>query len=281
MDFQSLTSLKKSGILSEGPYCLVLAEDAVEIPSTVAHHLSLGFSKVLLALPKGVTRVKNLSEHCLSFPKEGTLDALLNTLTNALPKGTWLGLVYNAEYLFFPFSDQRNIKEVCTHVEEERRHTIFCHIVDLYAADLTQAQNGVSRERAHFDTSGYYALPRWHMGTKLSRQIQIFGGLRRRFEEHVTWEKRRIDRVSLFRTGLSGSITPDLRFSNPESNTYTSPWHHSLTASICSFRAAKALATNPGSASAIDTFMWPHSEKFSWSSQQLLEHGFMEPGQWF
>jgi hypothetical protein len=65
-------------------------------------------------------------------------------------------------------------------------------------------------------------------------------------------------------------------------NTYTCPWHHSmLTAAICSFRVAKALRTNPGSRYDIADFRWQKSERFNWSSLQLLELGLMEPGQWF
>jgi hypothetical protein len=37
---------------------------------------------------------------------------------------------------------------------------------------------------------------------------------------------------------------------------------------VCSFRTAKALNGNP------------RSTKFEWHSQQLMDLGFMEPGQW-
>jgi hypothetical protein len=64
-------------------------------------------------------------------------------------------------------------------------------------------------------------------------------------------------------------------------NTYACPWHHSLTGAICSFRVAKALRTNPGSRHDISDFRWHKSERFNWSSLQLMELGLMEPGQWF
>ncbi|MCB1328747.1 MAG: hypothetical protein KDK28_04485, partial [Maritimibacter sp.] len=59
------------------------------------------------------------------------------------------------------------------------------------------------------------------------------------------------------------------------------PWHHNLTAAIVSFRTAKALKTNPGSTYDIKTFRWRNSVPLEWSSQQLLDLGLMEPGQWF
>jgi hypothetical protein len=64
-------------------------------------------------------------------------------------------------------------------------------------------------------------------------------------------------------------------------NTYACPWHNNLTAAVCSFRTAKALRTNPGSRDAIQTFDWHNSTPFAWHSQQLMDLGLMEPGQWF
>jgi len=74
---------------------------------------------------------------------------------------------------------------------------------------------------------------------------------------------------------------PDHTFNEPEYNTYACPWHHNLTAAVCSFRTAKALKRNPGSTFEIDTFKWHNSAPFEWHSQQLLDLGLMEPGQWF
>ena len=70
-------------------------------------------------------------------------------------------------------------------------------------------------------------------------------------------------------------------FSEEEWNTYACPWHNNLTAAVCSFRTAKALRTNPGSRRAIRSFHWHNSVRFSWQSQQLMDLGLMEPGQWF
>ncbi|NCU20168.1 hypothetical protein EOM89_05410, partial [Candidatus Falkowbacteria bacterium] len=63
--------------------------------------------------------------------------------------------------------------------------------------------------------------------------------------------------------------------------TYSCPWHHNLTAAVVSFRVAKALKANPGSSHAIASFRWAGSQRFDWQSQQLMDLGLMEPGQWF
>ena len=64
-------------------------------------------------------------------------------------------------------------------------------------------------------------------------------------------------------------------------NTYACPWHNNITAAVCSFRTAKALRSNPGSRFDIQNFRWHNSMPFEWQSQQLMDLGLMEPGQWF
>ena len=112
--------------------------------------------------------------------------------------------------------------------------------------------------------------------------MDFFGGLRRRFEEHVPYDRRRIDRVALFRSRTKGlEMRADGTCSEDEYNTYQCPWHHNLTCTLVSFRDAKALTQNPGSRRAINTFCWHNSVPFEWSSRQLMDLGLMEPGQWF
>ena len=76
-------------------------------------------------------------------------------------------------------------------------------------------------------------------------------------------------------------LRPDFTFSDEEYNTYACPWHHNITTAIASFRTAKALRTNSGSRFDIGSFRWHNSTPFEWHSQQLMDLGLMEPGQWF
>ena len=114
-----------------------------------------------------------------------------------------------------------------------------------------------------------------------SLTFDFFGGLRWRFEEHVPADRRRIDRIGLFRAKPGLRLRGDHTFSEAEYNTYACPWHNNLTAAICSFRAAKALRTNAASRFEVGSFLWPSSERFTWGSRQLLDLGLMETGQWF
>ena len=166
---------------------------------------------------------------------------------------------------------------------EERREAMLTYVIDLYAGDLKTSPGAVSLDHAYLDKSGYYALARTNpaTGKPFDRQLDFFGGLRWRFEEHVPSGKRRIDRIGLFRAKPGLRLKADHTLSDEEFNTYACPWHNNLTAAICSFRTAKALKRNPGSSFDINTFNWRNSIEFEWHSRQLLELGLIEPGQWF
>lgn len=279
--------LENGGLaVSGGPVAIVIAEDAVEIEATLAHLARLGFAEILLLLPQGIDPAPEPGPariHLVRFDPfaEGMPGRAVNPVIAAVP-GRWIHYCYNGEFLFFPFCETRSITEMLSFHTEERRAAMLCFVVDLYAGDLDAAADGVSRAEAHFDRIGYFALGRHGPdGGRLERQFDFYGGLRWRFEEHVPPERRRIDRVALFRAGRGLQLHDDHTLSEAELNTVSCAWHHNLTAAICSFRTAKALRTNPGSAFEITGFRWGGSERFGWTSSQLMEHGLMEPGQWF
>ena len=269
----------------QGPVALILIEDDVAVAQTISHHANAGFARIVTFcapeqilptdLPDTIDRVD------FDISAEDALEVIVNTMIKALPD-QWLYYCYNAEYLFYPFCETRSVGEMLTFMREERRDTVMSSVVDLYAKDLNAHPDGVDHDSAHFDKSGYYALAREDAdGETLERQVNIFGGLRWRFEEHIPKARQRTDRISFFRAQPGLQMLADREFNIAEYNTYSCPWHNNLSAAICSFRTAKALRRNPGSRAAITTFHWPQSERFTWQSQQLLDLGLMEPGQWF
>ena len=277
-----------AAVLARGPIALILIEDMVEVESTIRHHLSLGFRGVLVLAPSSMTLPDDLAgrvHHIVyNMQKPGALTNAINPIIAACPPTTWLFYCYNAEYLFFPFCETRSVGEMLAFHTEERRSAMLCYVVDLYAPDLSRNPNAVSLSEAQLDRSGYYALARpdpAHPGTVMERQLDFFGGLRWRFEEHVPADRRKIDRIALFRAAKGLKLRPDHTFNVAEYNTYACPWHHNITAAIASFRTAKALKLNPGSTYDIPTFQWHNSVPFNWQSQQLMDLGLMEPGQWF
>ncbi|WP_339109852.1 hypothetical protein [Thioclava sp. GXIMD4216] len=290
MLFSSLDDLASKGqsLFAKGPVALILVEDEVELDSTLAHHLNCGFREVIAFMPQALPLPEGFEArvHRVDYDthEPGATVAAVNLAISLTPPKVWLYYCYNAEYLFYPFSETRRVGEMLAFHTEERRPAMLTYVIDLYTADLEANPNGVSREDAMLDRAGYYALarldPENHNHPK-ERQLDFFGGLRWRFEEHVRENRRKIDRIGLFSAAQGLTLRADHTFSDEEYNTYSCPWHHNLTGAILSFRAAKALKTNPGSSWAIQDFRWYNAEPFQWNSQQLLDLGLIEPGQWF
>ena len=74
---------------------------------------------------------------------EGALQRAVNAVIAAAP-GIWLYYCYNAEYLFYPFSESRTIGEMLTFQTEERRDAVLSYVIDLYAGDLDEFPNAVA-----------------------------------------------------------------------------------------------------------------------------------------
>ena len=275
--------------LAKGPIAILLIEDDTAVARTLEHHLNAGFKLVLALSPEPLPnhllpkepdeRIVNLIHNSRQGNAHVTA---VNALIEAVPPDTWLYYGYNAEFLFYPFSEHRGVGEMLAFHAEERRSAMLTYVIDLYAPDLRRFPDAVSLEEAMFDRGGYYTLGRrGRDGIYKERQFDFYGGLRWRFEEHVPKDRRRIDRIALFRTKPGLELLPDHRMNDEEYNTYSCPWHHNLTAAVASFRVAKALLRNPGSRGHIRSFTWRNSQPFRWTSQQLMDFGLMEPGQWF
>ncbi|MEM8801391.1 MAG: glycosyltransferase family 2 protein [Pseudomonadota bacterium] len=287
MRFDGLEQLTRDAAVkaAKGPVAAIIAEDDVEVAATIAHHAERGFKTIFLFAPAELELPFQIEAgvHRVDFPTmaDGAAFTIVNALNAKLPEKTWLYYCYNAEFLFYPFSENRTVGELLAFHTEERRFSMLAYVIDVYAGDLGQADNAVSLEDAHLDRSGYYALAREDETGKKERQLNFHGGLRWRFEEHIEEARRKIDRISLVRTRHDIHLRRDHTWSDEELNTYSCPWHHNLTAAIVSFRTAKALRVNPASRFEINSFRWHNSVPFEWQSQQLLNLGLMEPGQWF
>lgn len=289
MRYSNLGNFLRHGrtVLAKGPVALVFVEDEIEIDSTLRHHLASGFRAVVVFMPEDFALAEDVAPlvHRVTHDMARSDDHVttINRIIDTCP-GLWLYYCFNAEYLFYPFCETRTVGELLTFHAEERRDAMLSYVIDLYAGDLARHPAAVSLEDAHMDRSGYYALARGdsqNHGHPKERQLDFFGGLRWRYEEHIPAPRRKIDRIALFRAKPGLRLRDDHTFDDEEYNTYACPWHNNLTSAIVSFRTAKALKRNPGSTFDIDTFMWHNSTPFEWHSRQLLDLGLMEPGQWF
>ncbi|MEM7074084.1 MAG: hypothetical protein AAGA28_14185 [Pseudomonadota bacterium] len=273
--------------LAKGPVALVFIEDEVEVDSTLRHHIDTGFDPVIALMPAPFKLAPDVTRKVLRVTHDrANGDDYVTTVNKVIAAGPglWMYYCFNAEYLFFPFCETRTVSEMLRFHSEERRDAMLSYVVDLYAGDLDACPNAVSLEDAHLDKSGYYALSRAdpdNPGQAKVRQLDFHGGLRWRYEEHIPPDRRKIDRISLFRAKPGLELRRDHTFNDEEMNTYACPWHHNLTATVASFRAAKALKSNPGSTFDIHNFRCHTSTRFEWHSRQLLDLGLMEPGQWF
>ena len=181
---------------------LFRSEDLIEVDTTIRHHQQLGFKTVPVFAPDALDLPDRLESKIHRITYDMTADGATQTAVNAIIKAapdTWLYYCYNAEYLFYPFSESRSVGEMVTFNTEERRSSILTYVIDLYAGDLYEFPDAISLEDAHLDKSGYYALARPDaVNNPKERQLDFFGGLRWRFEEHIPAARRKIDRVSLF-----------------------------------------------------------------------------------
>jgi hypothetical protein len=289
MHFNSLDAFlnARPAVFAKGPSAMIFAEDEVELNSTLRHHHKAGFQALVLLAPARFRIDRDLTPLVIRVDHDLNRDARIEevvTRATAIAPGAWLYYCYNGEYLIHPFCESRTVGEMLAFHTEERRDAMLTFVVDLYAGDLEAAPNAVALDDVWLDRSGYYALNRQDPANGYKpkdRQLDFYGGLKWRFEEHVPYERRRIDRVSLFRAKPGLVMKDDFTFNDEEYNTVACKWHHNLTAAVCSFRAAKALKRNPGSTYEISTFRWHNSARFDWSSTQLMSFGLMEPGQWF
>lgn len=290
LEFQSLDAFRSHAAkgLGKGPFCVLIVEDRAALSETLRHLDRLGFQTIFFIAPREI----GVPADCADLVTEITVvrtptrqeTAAADAVNAVIPgAGTaWIHYCYNAEFFFFPFSEERTVGEVSRFVEEERRASVLTYVVDLYAKDLTLNPDAVNCENAFLDSSGYFAESRSdENGHPRERQLNFYGGLRWRFEEHIPTTKRRIDRIGLFQAQEGLTLRTDHTLSDEELNTYACPWHNSLTAAIVSFRVAKALRSNPGSRWDVPNFVWHRSVEFEWSSEQLMHLGLMEPGQWF
>lgn len=263
--------------LQDGPVALILNEDDVELASTVAHAVGLGFPNVVTV---GTDPAEPLDVPHVSADLSEGLGQTLNPILAGLA-GRWVYYGYNAEYLYFPFCETRSISDAAQFVSEEQRDSVFAVVVDIFAEDLGAASDAVDLDAPLLDATGYYRRDRFDGPDRLDRQINVYGGLKWRFAEHVPWARQPVERICFFRVDPGLTIDDQGVLSDPERNTFTCPWHNSMTFAVASFRVAKSLRHNPGSTERIETLDWPGSARFDWSSRQLMDLGFMEPGQWF
>ncbi|MGR3473456.1 MAG: hypothetical protein ACU0CJ_03995, partial [Sulfitobacter sp.] len=135
MRYRDLDHLIKEArpALEAGPIAMILVEDEVEVDTTLRHHQQAGFDSVVALMPPAFDLPRDLQDSVLRVDydttAEAALEAAVNRMIAAVP-GQWLYYCYNAEYLFHPFSETRNVKELLAFHGEERRDAMLAYVVD-------------------------------------------------------------------------------------------------------------------------------------------------------
>jgi len=130
MRFSNLADLKKNGAaaLSKGPIALIIVEDKVEVDTTIRHHINAGFKSVIAFVPATFKLPDDVEAGChrVDFDAKLTSLPLAEIVNELIPltHGQWMYYCYNAEFLFHPFSETRNITEMLTFHAEERREAM-------------------------------------------------------------------------------------------------------------------------------------------------------------
>jgi len=149
MHFSRLSdAIKDSAIrTAKGPVAILIVEDEVEVAATIQHHLEKGFKSIVLASPPELELSSSDQANVIriDFPtrKPDATVEIVNAINKALPEKTWLYYGYNAEFLFYPFSETRSVGELLAFHAEERRFAMLTYVVDVYAGDLVQTDNEV------------------------------------------------------------------------------------------------------------------------------------------
>ncbi|MEM9059593.1 MAG: hypothetical protein AAGD13_03950 [Pseudomonadota bacterium] len=214
-----------------------------------------------------VVRVKQL-------PSQRSAWSMLNQLIDLLA-GRWLLWLWNGEYFVFPFGETRTLSDLAAFLGDERRKMIFTYAFDLYANDLPNGGDNLEEADLHFDRIGYHAFPRDE------KVLRLFGGLGWRFAEFAPRETQQIGRTSLFKAEKGVWMDRKYLFEDAEYASVQCKWHHNPTAAVMSLRRTRRILAHPEFHRVRGNLLWEGSEKFDWTSRQLLELGMIEPGQWF
>lgn len=277
MQFGSIDQFKNAHpVPIKGPVALIICENTFLIRETADWLARMGASKVIVVGAVGEAFANDDAVEAITAEVNIVADrtAAINTIAQSVAPGQWMLVCFNGEFAFFPHQETRRLADFTEFMTAERRRAVTGYAIDLYSDALGREEAGFSLQDAYFDTAGWYGFERE------GRQIDVYGGLGWRYEEYTPRDMYRVNRPALFMTGPDVSISDDLWLAEPEANAVSCPWHHNPTMALMSVRRARALRNHPKFGQGVKTFMWPNSERFEWRSEQLVDHGLIEKGQW-
>ncbi|MBY8976672.1 hypothetical protein KHP62_12685 [Rhodobacteraceae bacterium NNCM2] len=259
--------------LPAGVVTVLFCEDDAYLEATVDHALRQSPAHILaIGRPEALEGREGITAIPADLTDPLARDRILNDLIDRFD-GRWLHWLHNGEFFFYPWCESRSLGDLTGFLKNERRSILYTYSLDLYAQDLPAGDPRTAP--LWFDRDAYCAFP------EQDQQLTVYGGLGWRFEEFFSTPWLEIGRANLFRARKGVHIRRNLIFADPAYRTVSAPWHHSPTGAVMSFRRSRHLMAHPEFFGVRDKLIWSGSEPFRWNSNELLDLGMIEPGQWF
>lgn len=257
------------------PGCLaVVIDDGLSRTAETVRHLAALGAAATIVLGRG-DDVAEPHTIRLDVPTgRESIAAHLNAIAARYPS-RWIVWCWAGEYLFFPYCETRTIDDLTDFLGEERRRVLYTYALDLYTPDGSLPDGTVRAASTMFDRLGYHAF--W----EAENRLRLYGSLGWRFEALIADDDRQIGRPALFKASRDARMNAALTFDDADYASVQCAWHHNPTGALMSLRRAAMLDRQPAFDGLRDRLVWHGSEPFTWSSQQLLDLGMIETGQWF
>ena len=295
MNFDNLDQFANvpPGQFGKGPAALVIAEDRVEVASSVDSRAVAGVQATSSCLAPPEIEIPPFAEgtkaelHIIRGRSRapGATQAAMNILIDKMP-GAWLHYCYNGEYLFFPFCEDRSVGEN-GHMGDggtAQRDPDLCHRpVRAGSARPTQTRYRSTPPFSTVRATTPEGRPRRERqparkATELLRRPALAVP-----KKHVAKPKRKIDRIrasSRRNRGCACAKDPHAERRGDEHLCLpVAPFADGGDLFVPSGQGAAAPIRDRDTTSPISA--GTSRRKFHWSSMQLMELGLMEPGQWF
>ena len=231
-----------------------------------------------------------------------TIDAL-NYLRHHYARNKWCLSVEPYDFLVFPKSEIRHIRDLTDFIESEQRKHVFAIVVDAYG-DVPASQLQVSANVSPFEQLPYFDRFGYQTAAEEAlKVIPILGGVQRRYLYGDEPQRApALNRIPLIKLNWDCYYLASTRVVVPSFlNTPHSEWHSTTTCCLLRYallgtemplhiaRQAEPAQLYPdsvtplfaGSEAMISAFLKNQGSQRFRSSRDFLECGLINNGQWF
>ncbi len=207
--------------------CLVVRNEAVRLPSTLAHYRALGVDRFLVIDNDSDDGSRELLEsapdvHLFvtsdSYAGSGCGGNWINAVLSAHAEGHWVVTSDADELLIYPHYETVDLPSFCRFLDGDGARAVFCLMLDMYSdrplAQTVLAPSGSLLKTCPFFDRGPYRLFRHD----ICPYAMAFGGPRARlFRERLSGERRppQISKVPLVRWGADSRYVASTHHMTP------------------------------------------------------------------